>query len=122
MNDRTAIPVQDAAQIVESAAHVDVGNIDMPMLVRLWGLLEAGSFARRLALPSGEQPCLLKNPPDARWADGHDIRVQHHEGQSPVACPRMVEIIADDGLFRPRLEPQSPGKPAILLIYPPMAF
>jgi hypothetical protein len=48
MNDRTAIAVQDAALIVEGAAHVDVGNIDMPMLVRLWWLLETGPFARRL--------------------------------------------------------------------------
>src|SRR6266566_6187523 len=92
MNDGTAIAIQNAAQIVESAAHVDVGNIDMPMLVRLWWLLKAGSFARRLTLPSGEQPCLLKNPPDARWADSHDIRVQHHERQPPVAFQRMVQI------------------------------
>src|SRR5437762_9872915 len=102
MNDRTAKAVQDAAQIIERAAHVDVANIDMPMLMRLRWLLEAGSFARWLTLPSREQPCLLKNPPDARRADGHDIRVQHHERQSSVAFQRMVQIIADDGLFLPR--------------------
>src|SRR5207245_3742002 len=105
-----SIAIQNAAQIVESAAHVDVGNIDMPMLVRLWWLLKAGSFARRLTLPSGEQPCLLKNPPDARWADSHDIRVQHHERQPTVAFQRMVQIIADDGLFLPRLQPEIPGE------------
>src|SRR5215472_9450231 len=64
-------------RVVEGAAHVDVGNIDMPMLVRVGWLLEAGSFARRFALPSGEQPRLLKNPPNTRGADGHDVRVQH---------------------------------------------
>src|SRR6516164_2630590 len=56
MDDRTAVTIQKAAQVVEGAAHIDVGNIDMPMLVRLGGLLEAGSFARRFAFPSGEQP------------------------------------------------------------------
>src|SRR5262249_57402032 len=66
MDDRTAKAIQNAAQVVEGAAHVDVGNIDMPMLVRVGWLLEAGSFARRFALPSGEQPRLLKNPPNTR--------------------------------------------------------
>ena len=70
MDDRTAVAIQNAAQVVEGAAHIDVGNIDMPMLVRVGWLLEAGSFARRFALPSGEQPRLLKNPPHARWTDG----------------------------------------------------
>src|SRR5215467_14968895 len=68
MDDRTAVAIQNAAQVVEGAAHIDVGNIDMPMLVRVWWLLEAGSFARRFALPSGEQPRLLKNPPNTRGA------------------------------------------------------
>jgi len=54
MDDRTAEAIQNAAQVVEGAAHVDVGNIYMPMLVRVGWLLEAGSFARRFTLPSGE--------------------------------------------------------------------
>src|SRR5271157_1059051 len=56
MNDRTAEAIQNAAQVVEGATHVDVGNIDMPMLVRVWWLFAAGPFARRLAFPSGVQP------------------------------------------------------------------
>ena len=51
MDDRMAIAIQNAAQVVEGAAHVDVGNIAMPMLVRLGRLLEAGPLARGLALP-----------------------------------------------------------------------
>src|SRR5271170_6344975 len=46
MDDRTAIAIQNAAQVIEGPAHIDVGNIDMPMLVRLEWLFEAGSFAR----------------------------------------------------------------------------
>jgi hypothetical protein len=33
MVDRTATAIQNAAQVVEDAAHVDVGNIDVPMLL-----------------------------------------------------------------------------------------
>jgi hypothetical protein len=35
MNQETAVPVEDAAKVVERRAKIQVGNIDMPMLVRL---------------------------------------------------------------------------------------
>ena len=48
MNNRMAIAVQNAAQVIEGTAYVDVGNIDVPVLMRLRRLLETGPFARRL--------------------------------------------------------------------------
>src|SRR5664279_2665490 len=39
VDDRPAVAVQHTAQVVERAADVDVGNIDMPVLVRLQGCL-----------------------------------------------------------------------------------
>ena len=51
MDDRPAIAIQNAAQVVERAAHVDVGNIDVPVLVWLQWLLEARPLARQLAFP-----------------------------------------------------------------------
>ena len=53
MHEETAEPIQNAAQVIEGAAQVDVGNVDMPVLVRLQGLLETGLLARRFALPPG---------------------------------------------------------------------
>ena len=50
MHEETTETVQNAAQVIERAAQVDVGNVDMPMLERL---LETGSLERRLALPPG---------------------------------------------------------------------
>jgi hypothetical protein len=35
MDDRTAIAIQNAAQVVEGATHVDVRNIDVPVLMRM---------------------------------------------------------------------------------------
>jgi hypothetical protein len=40
MHEGTPEPVQNAAQVIERAAQVDVGNINVPVLMRLQGLLE----------------------------------------------------------------------------------
>ena len=44
MDHVAAIPIQKAAQIVECAADVDVGNVSVPMLVRSCRLSEALAF------------------------------------------------------------------------------
>ena len=44
MNQETAVAVQDAAQVVERRANVQVGNINMPMLVRLRRLFKTRPF------------------------------------------------------------------------------
>ena len=53
MHEETTEPIQNAAQVIEGAAQVDVGNVDMPVLIGLQRLLETGSLARWLALPPG---------------------------------------------------------------------
>src|SRR5258708_19537066 len=92
------------------------------MVVRRWCRLERASFARRLAFPSGDQPGLLEHPPNARGADSHHIRVQHHEGQSSIAFQGMFLVEADDGLLFPRREPEIPGDPTVVFIDAPVAL
>jgi hypothetical protein len=46
--------VVDAAQVLERRANVQVGNIDMPMLVWLRWLFKAGAFRRGLPVPLPE--------------------------------------------------------------------
>src|SRR5215469_4009489 len=53
MHEKTTEPIQNAAQVIEGAAQVDVRNVYMPVLMPLQRLLETGSLARRLALPPG---------------------------------------------------------------------
>ncbi len=53
MHEETTESIQNAAQVIEGAAQVDVGNVDMPVLMGLQRLLETGSLARWLALPPG---------------------------------------------------------------------
>jgi hypothetical protein len=33
MHEETTEPIQDAAQVIEGTAQVDVGNVDMPVLI-----------------------------------------------------------------------------------------
>ena len=55
-------------------------------------------------------------PPDARRADGHDVVVEHHERQPPVALQRMLAIEVEDGLFFPLFEPEISGNPTVVLV------
>ena len=49
MHEEMTESIQNAAQVIEGAAQVDVGNVDMPVLMGLQRLLETGSLARWLA-------------------------------------------------------------------------
>ena len=51
MYEETTEPIQNTAQVIEGATQVDVGHVDMPVLMRLF---ESGSLARWFALPSGQ--------------------------------------------------------------------
>jgi hypothetical protein len=42
MHEETTESIQNAAQVIEGAAQVDVGNVDMPVLMGLQRLLETG--------------------------------------------------------------------------------
>src|SRR5581483_6060558 len=53
MHEERTEPIQNGAQVIERAAQVDVGNVDMPVLMRLQRLLKPSSLARWLALPPG---------------------------------------------------------------------
>src|SRR5271170_947827 len=116
MHDGTAIAIQNAAQVVERATHVDVGNIDVPVLVRLRRLFETGALARGLVLPPREQSGSLQHPPNTGRTYGHNIRIQHHERQSPIAFQRILEMETEDGFFFPRLQPEIARNPTVVFI------
>src|SRR5271168_2307022 len=63
MNQETAVAIQDAAQVVERRANVQVGNIDMPM--RLRRLFKTHPFLRGLSVPLPQQPRPIQHPPHA---------------------------------------------------------
>src|SRR6266853_3573437 len=116
MHKGTAIAIQNTAQVIERAAHVDIGNIDVPVLVRMRWLLEARPFTRQFALPPREQSCPLKYSPNAGWADSHNVGVQHHECQSTIAFQRVLQVEVDDRVLLPRLQPEITRNPTVVLI------
>src|SRR5215472_8764583 len=85
MHHETTVAIQYAAQVLEGPAEVDVGDIDMPMFMRLLRLLESAPFARWLRFPSAQQASLLQYPPNTRRTHRYHIRIEHHERQPPVA-------------------------------------
>jgi hypothetical protein len=52
-------PIQNAAHVMEGTAQVNVGNVDMPVLMRLQRLLKTGSLARRLVIHRDNNPACL---------------------------------------------------------------
>ena len=44
VDDGTAVAIKDAGQVVKSSADIDVGDVDVPVVVGLDGMLESGSL------------------------------------------------------------------------------
>ena len=114
MNQETAVAIQDAAQVVERRANVQVGNIDMPM--RLRRLFKTHPFLRGLSVPLPQQPRPIQHPPHAGRTHRHDVGVQHHERQPPIAFQRILLVERNDRLLLPILQPKVSGNPAIMLV------
>ena len=51
VDDVSATAVQNAAQVIESSADVDVRHVNVPVLMSGQRLLEARALLRRLAVP-----------------------------------------------------------------------
>ncbi len=117
VHDGAAAPVEDAGQVVERAVDVDVRDVDMPVFVGREGLHEAGPFLRGSRPLAVEPTRELQHAVDAGGADGHDVVVEHHEGESPVAFQGMAVVILHDGGLLPVFEPVVAGKLAVVLIH-----
>src|SRR6267143_715474 len=110
MHQETTVSIQHTAHVVERARQVDVGNIDVPVSVGLRRLLKPRPFARGLALPSRQQSRLLQHSPYARRTHRHDLCIQHHERQPPIALQGILQMKTDDGFLLPRLQPEIAGE------------
>ena len=116
MDDETTAPIENAAQIIECAANVDIGNIHMPMFMGSERLNEAGALEALLPVPLLQQPCLAKNSPGAAGADGNDVLIEQHECQPPIALKRIVHSKIDDRVPFPRFKPEIPRDQPIMFV------
>ena len=116
VDNRAAIAVEDAGEVVESAVDVDVGQINVPVLMRPQRLHQTGSFPGGGDPPGVESTGGLENAVNTGGTDRHDVIVEHHECESPVSFERISVVELEDGLSLPSFEPVIPGDLAIALI------
>jgi len=116
VDDIAAASVKDAAQVIESAAEIDVSNIDMPMLMGLQRLHKTGPLLGCFTVPAPQQIGGAQDTINATGADGNHIAIEHHKGQASVAFQRMLQEKADNGPLLPVFEPEVTGNQGVMLI------
>jgi len=75
MDDVTAAPVQQTAEIVKSTVDVNVGYINVLVLVRMERLDETGSFNAFFPVPLDHWSCPRKDSPSGGGTYGGDVTV-----------------------------------------------
>lgn len=90
---------------VKGSAGIEVGDVQMPMLMGGLRLHESGPFLGKLRIAAPHQPGFAEQSIDASRADGDNIRVEHHVGQAAIAIERMFEMELDNRLLLPVLQP-----------------
>jgi hypothetical protein len=116
VNDESAVAVEDAAQEEESPADVEVGDIDVPVLMWPQGLLEALSLAGGNPPSRSQFVGRLEHAVDTGGADGHDIGVEHHVRQPAIALQGIEVVEGDDGRLLPILQPEVAGDATVVLV------
>jgi len=94
----------------------------VPVLVGAQRLLEARAFLAGLCVPCFDESGGFEHPVGARGANGDDIAVEHHEGETAVAFKRELVVEVDDGAAFPGLEPVVAGDEAVVLVGFAVAF
>ena len=116
MHDVTTEAVEHRNQKVKRAAQIQVRNVDMPMLVRFFRLIEACAFLGRLDVFAVKPASCFENSIRRTGTYGDDVRVEHHERQSPVTFQRMAIVEVDDRLLLPGFEPPVARNLAVVLV------
>src|SRR5262249_55925920 len=88
MNDVAAATIKDAAQVVEGAGDVQVGNVHMPVLVRLERLDEALALGRGLAVVPLQQAGGAEDAVDTGGGTRPHAGIKDPGGQTGGSPPR----------------------------------
>jgi len=81
----------------------------MPMFMGLLGLMKARAFLRFLPVPGPQETRGPQHTPYARGACGHDIRVQHHQGQAAATLLGVIVVETDEACFSQSKSQKSRG-------------
>src|SRR5207245_3965020 len=91
-------------------------DIDMPVLMGLQGLYEAGAFLGRDRRRPGQESRAFEDAIDAGRAASDDVGVEHHERQPPITFERMAAGEGADAFFFVFREPMLARHPGIVLV------
>ena len=116
VNDCARAALEQRAEIEEGPGDVDIGDIDVPVLMGGERLHEAGAFKRGLRLPAIQQPCALEHAVGARGAHRHNVAIKHHESEPAVALQRELVMEIDNRILFPLLEPAITGNERIVFV------
>src|SRR5205823_3732293 len=76
VNDATAEAIENAAEIVEGAAQIQIGDVHVPMLMQSHRRVEPASLLGRARVPARETAGSMEHPPDGSGTNGHDIGIE----------------------------------------------
>ena len=121
MDDVTATPVQDAAQVIKGTANIDVRDVNMPVFMGLKRLNETAPLFGGFTIPAPDQICRTQNTINAAGTDCNNILVEHHKGQTPIPFQPMVEVEVNNSPLLTVLQPKI-DKATSFLIFPPIIY
>jgi hypothetical protein len=107
VHNHTAVAIEYAAEIVECAAEVEIGDVNVPVLMDRGGLFKALAFRGGFDLPGIEQPRAFQHPIHGAWRTGNTVLIDHAVAQPPVTLQRMLPAKGDDRLAFPGLQPMT---------------
>ena len=122
VNQEPAATIKDRAEVVEGAGDVDVGDVDVPVLVGLERLFEPRPLLRRTPVPAVESAGGTQHPVDRRRAGSNDVLVDHHEGKPAVPVERVFLVEVEDRLLLLWGEPMVAGDPPVVLVGLPVSL
>jgi hypothetical protein len=123
-NRKAAVPVDDSptgavedrTQVVEGAGEVEVGDVDVPVLMGTDGLDEPGSLRRGPGIPAFQKTGEGKNPIDGRRGTGDDVAVDHPVREPAIPVERVAVMEVEDGLLLGGGQPVVAGNLPVRLV------
>ena len=103
IDDVAAGSVQHRAQIVERRMDIDIGNVDVPMLVWSQGLNKSSSFFAGPLIPFLQPACLTEHAPHTGRTHGNDVGIDHPVSQPPVSFIGVERLKVQDLFLLPRV-------------------
>jgi transposase-like protein len=120
VDDEPAEAVEDGTEVVEGAGEIEIGDVDVPVLMGLERLGEAVTLVGGRRRPAVQATSVAQDAVDGGGRGCHLVGVHQHVGEPPIAVERVRVVEVEDGLTLRGLEPVIAWDAAVVLIDPPV--